>query len=142
MIPIKKEPVTYDHLLKTPELGEQMKPADKQVHMWDVLGLPADQLNPSNGTTRNEIIQAVPQQEQRPSANEKLADKEKERVIGKKSKRPETAGMPYADEVTKFHFMIDAGNVLRRKLSEAQKDYENWCSEMALYKSTMMSVFE
>ena len=28
MIPIKKEPVDDDHLLKTPELGDQMKPSN------------------------------------------------------------------------------------------------------------------
>ena len=50
--------------------------------------------------------------------------------------------MAYADEVAKFHFLADTGKVLRQKLSEAQQDYENWCSQMALYKSTMMSVFE
>ena len=50
--------------------------------------------------------------------------------------------MPYADEVKKFHFMVDVGNILRKKLSDAQKEYENWCSEMALYKSTMMNVFD
>ena len=50
--------------------------------------------------------------------------------------------MAYADEVKKFHFMVDVGKVLRQKLSEAQKEYENWCSEMALYKSTMMIVFD
>ena len=50
--------------------------------------------------------------------------------------------MAYADEVKKFHFMVDSGKVLRQKLSEAQKEYENWCSEMALYKATMMNVFD
>ena len=50
--------------------------------------------------------------------------------------------MPYAEEVKKFHFMVDVGKVLRQKLSEAQKEYENWCSEMALYKATMMNVFD
>ena len=50
--------------------------------------------------------------------------------------------MAYADEVKKFHFMADVGIILRKKLSEAQKEYENWCSEMALYKATMMSVFD
>ena len=50
--------------------------------------------------------------------------------------------MAYADEVKKFHFMVDSGKVLRQKLSEAQEEYETWCSEMARYKSTMMSVFE
>ena len=50
--------------------------------------------------------------------------------------------MAYADEVKKFHFMVDTGKVLRQKLSDVQKEYENWCSDMACYKSTMMSVFE
>ena len=62
-----------------------MKPAEKKVHMWDVLGLPADKRNPP------EDIQAVPQQEQHPSAAsppmetppmEKPPVKEEERRLG------------------------------------------------------------
>ena len=84
---IKKEPVDDDQLLKTPELGDQMKLAEKQVHMWNAPFLPTDRLTPPADCTQNEVIQAVPQQEQYPSAEEEPPVKEEERRLGQKSRR-------------------------------------------------------
>ena len=82
MIRIKKEPVDDEQLLKTPELGDQMKPAEKQGPIWDVPFLPTEQQTPPADCIQNEVNQAVPQQEQQSSEMKKPAVKEEERRIG------------------------------------------------------------
>ena len=65
-----------------------------------------------------------------------------ERTLGKKSKRPETDRMPYYDDFARIFYLNDARKMAKTQLCEAQKVYEECCSDLAKEKQQFDSIFK
>ena len=70
------------------------------------------------------------------------ADTSYEPILGKRSKRTETAPMTFFKEFARIHFLNNARKKAKTQAREAKKLYKECCSAMGKEKESMVSFFK